>query len=193
MEIPNDTYRSPYSVANRVCRQLWGIVWFLFYRPSPKLFYGWRRFLLRVFGARIKQGAHPFPSCKVWAPWNLVMGYRSSLGPYVDCYNPAQVEIGDYATVSQYSYLCGATHDYTEETMPLVTKPIRIATRAWVAAGAFVGPGVTVEEGAVVGARACVFRDVPAWTVVAGNPARMIRRRVPWASATPGGTEPSGL
>ncbi len=193
MEIPNDAYRSPYSVGNRFCRQLWNIVWLLFYRPSPKLFHGWRRFLLRAFGATIKPGAHPFPSCKVWAAWNLVMGYRSSLGPYVDCYNAAQIEIGDYATVSQYSHLCGATHDYDDVTMRLVTKPIRIATRAWVAAGAFVGPGVTVEEGAVVGARACVFRNVPAWTVVAGNPARIIRRRAPLASATQGGAEPTAL
>jgi putative colanic acid biosynthesis acetyltransferase WcaF len=117
------------------------------------------------------------PSVKIWAPWNLVMGDVSCLGPYVDCYNAARIEIGEYATVSQYAYLCGATHDYTRLAMPLVPKPIRIGARAWVAAAAFVGPGVTVEEGAVVGACACVVRDVPAWTVVAGNPARVIKRR----------------
>jgi putative colanic acid biosynthesis acetyltransferase WcaF len=106
------------------------------------------------------------------------MGDHACLGPHVDCYNVAQIELGDWATVSQYAYLCGATHDYTKLTMPLVPKPIRIGVRAWVAAGAFVGPGITVEEGAVVGARACAVRDVPAWTVVAGNPARAIKRRV---------------
>ena len=90
----------------------------------------------------------------------------------------ARIELGEHATVSQYTYLCGATHDYTKLTMPLVPKPIRIGARAWVAAGVFVGPGITVEEGAVVGARACVVRDVAAWAVVAGNPARVIKRRV---------------
>jgi putative colanic acid biosynthesis acetyltransferase WcaF len=134
--------------------------------------------LLRRFGARIGRGAHPYPSCKIWAPWNLIMGDHSCLGPNVDCYNVDRIELGEYATVSQYAYLCGATHDYSKLTMPLVPKPILIRAHAWVAAAAFVGPGVTVEEGAVVGARACVVRDVPAWTVVAGNPAREIKRRV---------------
>jgi putative colanic acid biosynthesis acetyltransferase WcaF len=105
------------------------------------------------------------------------MGDHSCLGPHVDCYNVARIEIGEYATVSQYAYLCGATHDYMKLAMPLEPKPIHIRARAWVAAGAFVGPGITVEEGAVVGARACVFRDVPAWTVVGGNPARFIKQR----------------
>jgi putative colanic acid biosynthesis acetyltransferase WcaF len=106
------------------------------------------------------------------------MGDHSCLAPYVDCYNVARIELGEYATVSQYSHLCGATHDYTKLAMPLVPKPIRIGARAWVAAGAFVGPGITVGEGAVAGARACLVHDVPAWTVVAGNPARVIKRRV---------------
>jgi len=134
--------------------------------------------LLRLFGAKVGRGARVYPSCRIWAPWNLIMGDYASLGQHVQCYNVAQIELGDYSAVSQYAYLCGATHDYTILTMPLLPKPIRIGARAWIAACAFVGPGVMVEEGAVVGARACVFRDVPPWTVVAGNPARTIKRRV---------------
>jgi putative colanic acid biosynthesis acetyltransferase WcaF len=89
-----------------------------------------------------------------------------------------QIELGEYTTVSQYAHLCAATHDYTKPTMPLVSKPIRIGARAWVAAGAFVGPGVAVGEGAVVGARAVVVKDIPEWTVVAGNPAVQIKKRL---------------
>ncbi len=80
--------------------------------------------------------------------------------------------------MSQYSYLCAATHDYTQLSMPLVPKPIRVGSRAWIAADVFVGPGVTVGDGAVVGARSSVFRDVPSWTVVGGSPAKRLKRRV---------------
>jgi putative colanic acid biosynthesis acetyltransferase WcaF len=173
-----NSFPSPHSVRNRALRAAWLCTYSVLFRPTPKLLHGWRRSLLRLFGAQIGIGAHPYPSCKIWAPWNLAMGNYSCLGPYVDCYNVARIELGEYATVSQYAYLCGATHDYTRLTMPLVPKPIRIGARVWVAAAVFVGPGVTVEEGAVVGARSCVVRDVPAWTVVAGNPARVIKRRV---------------
>lgn len=106
------------------------------------------------------------------------MDAHACLGPSVDCYNVAPITIGEFATVSQYAHLCAATHDYSVLSMPLVTRPIQIGARAWVAAGAFVGPGVTLGDGAVVGARSVVNKDVPAWTVVAGNPARVLKPRV---------------
>ena len=59
---------SPFSVAHRARRAVWGAVWLLLFRPSPKVFHGWRRFLLRVFGARIGHGARPYPGARVWAP-----------------------------------------------------------------------------------------------------------------------------
>jgi len=173
-----NAFPSPCSLRDRALRAVWQCAWLVLFRPTPKVMHGWRSMLLRIFGARVGHPAYPYPSCRIWGPWNLVMGDHACLGPYVDCYNVARIELGEYATVSQYAYLCGATHDYTKLTMPLVSKPIRIGARAWVAADAFVAPGITVEEGAVVGARACVVRDVPAWTVVAGNPARAIKRRV---------------
>jgi putative colanic acid biosynthesis acetyltransferase WcaF len=89
--------------------------------------------------------------------------------------------IGAQATISQYSFLCTASHDYQEPSLPLISAPIMIGPRAWVAADVFIGPGVTIGEGAVVGARASVFRDVDPWSVVAGSPARMIRKREPHA------------
>src|SRR5271165_2160713 len=122
-------YQNRLSWVNRVGRASWGVVWAILYRPSPTPAFAWRRMLLRLFGAQIGEGAHPYPSCKVWAPWNLVMGEHSSLAPQVDCYNVAQIELGAFATVSQYAYLCGATHDYTKAAMPLVPKPIRIGAR----------------------------------------------------------------
>jgi putative colanic acid biosynthesis acetyltransferase WcaF len=168
---------SSHSTRNKMGRVVWEIIWLLFYRPSPKPFHTWRRFLLRLFGAKIGYGAHPHASVKIWAPWNLEMGDHSCLARKVDCYCVAKIKIGDHATVSQYTYLCSATHDYEKAGMPLVTAPIIIGVGAWVAADVFVGPGVTVGDGAVVGARASVFKDVEPWTVVVGNPARFLKRR----------------
>jgi putative colanic acid biosynthesis acetyltransferase WcaF len=169
---------STHSTSNKLGRVLWGIVWLLLYRPSPKPFHAWRRFLLRLFGAKIGRGAFPHASVKIWAPWNLEMGDHSCLSHNVDCYCVAPVKLGAHVTVSQYSYLCTATHDIEQPDMPLITAPIVIGEGAWVTADVFVGPGVTIGEGAVVGARSSVFKDVAPWTVVAGNPARFVRKRL---------------
>lgn len=175
-----DTKRSipsPFSLNHKARRALWTVAYLLTFRPTPKVLHGWRRWVLRRFGARLGLATCIHPSTKIWAPWLLEMGDHSCLGPMVDCYNVGGVTLGAFAIVSQYSYLCGATHDYTLASMPLVPKPIAIGVRAWVAADVFVGPGVTVGEGAVVGARSSVYKDVPEWNVVAGNPARVIKPR----------------
>ena len=170
-------YVNRLSLANRLGRVIWGVVWAILFRPTPNLLHAWRRFLLRLFGARIGKGAHPYPRCRIWAPWNLTMGPHSCLANYVDCYCVAPIELGAFVTVSQYSHLCAATHDYQDPEFRLVPGTIRIGERAWIAAGAFVGPGVDIGEGAVCGARAVVLADVAPWTVWAGNPAKMIKER----------------
>jgi putative colanic acid biosynthesis acetyltransferase WcaF len=166
------------SLANKMLRIIWQFVWFLLFRPSPIVFHDWRCFLLRLFGATIEVGAHPYPSAKIWAPWNLTMRKKSCLSHYVDCYSVDKIVLGVNSTVSQYSYLCTASHDYTIQSMPLITGPITIGDGAWVTADVFIGPGVSIGEGAIIGARSSVFRDVAPWTVVAGNPARFIKNRV---------------
>lgn len=171
-------YRDVHSTGNRVVRALWGVVWALLFRPSPRICHGWRRLLLRLFGARLGKGVHVYPSVKVWGPWHLRMGDHSCLAPYVDCSCVAPITIGEHATVSQYSYLCTGSHDFEQSDMPLITAPIVIEDQAWVCACVFVGPGVTVGEGAVVGARSVVVKDVEPWAVVAGNPAKYIKKRI---------------
>ena len=163
--------------ANRLLRVVWGFAWLFLYRPSPRPLHAWRRMLLRAFGARIGTGAHPYASARIWAPWNLIMEDHSCIGHDVDCYCVATVTIGAHATVSQYSYLCAASHDFRDPSMPLVVARIVIEAQAWIAADVFVGPGVRIGEGSVVGARSTVTHDVSAWTVVAGNPARLIGKR----------------
>src|SRR5580698_5062801 len=170
-------YSSHFSLGLRVARVLWGLVWLFFFRPSPFPFHGWRRILLRLFGAQIGPNAHVYPSVRVWAPWNLTMAEGSSLGPWVDCYCVDKIELGEWASVSQRSFLCSASHDIRSPKFELITAPIRIGSRAWVAGEAFVGPGVTIGKGAVVAARAVAVKDVRPWAVVAGNPAHEITTR----------------
>lgn len=169
--------RTSISLKNKLARILWLVVYQMLFRPSPASCHFWRRGLLRMFGAKIEAGAHPYPGCKIWAPWNLIMREHSCLANDVDCYNIGLVVLGANSIVSQSSYLCTASHDHRSAAFELTMAPIRIGTSAWVAARAFVGPGVTVGEGAVVGATASVFKDVPSWTVVGGNPAKVIGTR----------------
>ena len=165
------------SFGNKMARALWAVVWLLLFRPTPIPFHAWRRFLLRAFGAKVARGAAPYPSARIWAPWNLEMGPKSCLSHYVDCYSVDNVILEEGATVSQYSNLFTASHDYRRPDMPLIAAPIRVSKNAWVTACAFVGPGVVIGEGAIVGASSAVFRDVPARAIVAGNPAKIIKQR----------------
>ena len=165
------------SAGNKLARLLWAVVYVLLYRPSPRPLHGWRRLLLRLFGARIGAGVHPYPRARIWAPWNLVMEPGSGLADDVDCYSVALIHIGREATVSQYSYLCTASHDPDVPGLPLVAAPIRIGDRAWVGADAFAAPGVSIAEGAAVGARPTGLNKVAAGEIVGGTPARFIRRR----------------
>lgn len=169
---------APHNLGNRVARVLWGAAWLLLFRPSPRPFHRWRNFLLRLFGASLHKSAVVYPSARVWAPWNLTMGQHSCLASEVICYCLNRISIGDHSVISQFTHLCGGTHDYEHPNLPLVTAPIVIEDQVWVAADVFVGPGVTIGQGAVVGARSNVFNDLPAWKVCAGSPAKPIKDRV---------------
>ncbi|MGR3804076.1 LbetaH domain-containing protein [Marinibacterium profundimaris] len=159
-------------------RLVWQIVYSLLFRPTPRFaMERWRQFLLRTFGAEIGKGSRIAPSCFVWAPWNLKMGVYACLADGVDCYTQAEIVMGDYSTVSQRAFLCTASHSIRTLERPLFSRPICIEPHSWVCAEAFVGPGVTVGEGAVVGARSVLFSDAAPFTVYQGNPAIAIKKR----------------
>ena len=166
------------SIGNKIARSVWNIVWLLFYRPTPRPFHYWRCLLLKLFGAKIGKNVHVYPSAHIWAPWNLEMLDGSGIGEHVDVYCVDKIVLKRNAAISQYTFLCTASHDYHRLDLPLVTAPIVIGQDAWVTADVFVGPGVSVGEGAVVLARSSVFSDVAPWTVVGGNPAAFQRIRL---------------
>ena len=177
-QIDLSKYRNVLTRKHQMIRMLWSVVWTIFARPLPRsIGSGWKRFLLRLFGAKLASTAIVYSSAKIYYPANLITDEYSCLASGVDCYNVALVKIGANTTVSQGAYLCTASHDISDSLNPLVTAPIIVKDQAWIATDAFVGMGVTVGQGAVIGARACVFKDVEPWTVVGGNPAKFIKRR----------------
>lgn len=175
-----------FALRYRFLRLLWSLCWLLLASWTPHPLQPFRRLLLRLFGAEIHATAMVRGSVRIWWPANLSVGAYASLGPGVTCYNVAPVRIEDFAIVSQRAHLCTATHDFNDADFPLTSRPIVVGRKAWIAAEAFVGPGVMVGEGAVLGARGVAARHLEDWTVYAGNPARPVRqRRKHPAAATP--------
>ena len=174
----------PYSSREYLGRMLWMLAWPLF-RFSPRPMFGWRRFLLRCFGARVGRQVHVYPSAWIEIPWNLQVGDHASLGENVLVYSLGPVEIGARTTVSHNAHLCAGSHDYRDPALPLLRPPIRIGADAWICAQSFIGPGVVIGDGAVVGAASVVVGPVEAWSVVAGNPARFLKKRVLDEADTP--------
>lgn len=172
-------YNSDFGIVNKIFRIVWNICYWILFRPfNLNFFSGWRAFVLKIFGAKVGYKANIYASVKIWAPWNLSIGDFSSMGPGVDCYNQGKVSIGDNTVISQKTYLCASSHDFTKPNFPLIIQYVNIGSQVWVAADSFIAPGVSIGEGSVIGARSAVFKNVGVWEVVGGNPACFIKKRL---------------
>ncbi|MFD1912805.1 hypothetical protein [Halodurantibacterium flavum] len=169
--------RATFTLAHRAERALFLLVWAVLARWTPPGMARWRALILRAFGAEVGRGARVYGSARIWLPRNLTLGPGAVIGPRVTVYSMADIRLGAGAVVSQGAHLCCGSHDITSPGFELKTARIEIGPGAWVAAEAFVGPGVSMGEGAVLGARAVTFGDVPAWEVWAGNPAKRLKNR----------------
>ena len=171
-------YENRLGRKHQAVRMLWNILWPLTTWFLPRsLGMGWKRSLLRMFGAKVHPTAQVYSSARIYYPANLTMEAYSCLADGVECYNVAPVTVGAHSTISQGSLLCTASHDITDFHHRLVTAPIMIEDQVWIGARAYIGMGVVVRQGAVVGATASVYKTVEPWTVVGGNPARFIKKR----------------
>ncbi len=159
----------------------WGIIQATVFRCSFHNAYGWRRWWLQRFGAAVHGTARIRRTVRIECPWNLTIGEDSSVGDRAQLYCLGPVTIGAHTTISQGSHLCAGTHDHTASSMTLLRRPIVIGSDCWIAAEAFVGPGVSVGDGAILGARAVAFKDLAPWTIHRGNPAQFVRDRAPLA------------
>lgn len=172
-------YKNHLGFKNKCFRVLWNFAYIVFFRFTPNpLFWAWRAFVLRCFGASIGKHCKIRSSASIWAPWNIVLEDYVCIGQNARIYSVDRIVLKTKTCISQGAYLCTASHDITKKGNPLITAPIMMDSFSWVAADAFVGMGVTIGEGAVVGARAAVFKDVEPWTVVGGNPAKFIKKRI---------------
>lgn len=139
--------------------------------------YGWRRFILRAFGATIGKGVLIRPSARFTYPWKVSIGDYSWIGDDVVIYSLDNIRIGSNTVISQRSYICAGTHDYAKNDFPLQGGAIHIEDMCWLATDVYVAPGARIGRGSVVGARSSVFKDIPELSVCVGSPARKIRTR----------------
>ena len=176
VDIESNRLSRKWRTSELFVRALWAVVQPLF-RFSPRVCWGWRTSLLRLFGARVGRKVHIYPTVKITIPWNLAIGDHAAIGDRVIIYNLGMLTVGAAVTISQDAHICGGTHEYRKVDMGLVKAPIAIGEGAWICADAFIGPSVIVGEYAIVGARAVAVRNVKPWTIVAGNPAKKIGQR----------------
>lgn len=166
--------------------QIWWLVQDTLFACSPQFLYGWRRWLLKAFGAQIGTNVLIRPSAKITYPWKVKIGDHSWIGDDVTLYSLGNITIGNNVVISQKSYLCSASHDYRSPSFDIYASDVTIEDEAWVATDVYVGPGVTIRRGAVIGARSSVFGDMPAGMICFGSPARPIKPRISEESANKG-------
>lgn len=157
--------------------QLWWVVQASAFRWSPQFAYGFRRMLLRLFGAKIGQGVIIRPTVEVTYPWKVIIGEHAWIGDHAVLYSLGHIHIGAHSVISQRSYLCGGDHDYTQIDFPIRGRDIHIGSEVWVAADVFVAPGVTIGDGVVIGSRSSVYHDQPERMVCMGSPCKPIKPR----------------
>ena len=179
MIINQHTVSGPsFSIKNRFLRVIWYVANLLLFKYSPKPCHRWRASILRMFGATVGNGTHIYPKVIIWAPWNLILADQCGIANYVNLYSQGKIVIGRRVVISQGAYICTGTHDYTKIGFPLTTKPIIIHDFAWVAAEVFIHPGITIGEGAVIGARSVVTKDMPPYMVCSGFPCKPLKERI---------------
>ena len=177
-ELDLKNYKNRHSLKSKIGRVVWNVVWALFFRTTPRwCLNGWRCFLLRLFGANVGKGVRIQGGVKIWQPWKLIIGENTWIDGGVSLYSVDVISIGDNTVISNGAFICTASHDISSKTFELVTKPILIEDSVWICSKTMLMPGVKVSEGAVVAAGSVVTKDVEPWTVVGGNPAKVIKKR----------------
>lgn len=172
VDVAENRRATKFGFREQIARILWDLtVPFFRFTPRP-LFWAWRTNLLRLFGAKVGKRVRINPSAKIYMPWNLHIDDDVTIGPRAILYSVGKISIGARAMISQHSHICAGGHDIHSKTLELTRPPITIGEDVWIAADAFVGPGINIRNAAVVSARAVVVSDVDPSVIVGGNPSR---------------------
>jgi len=181
-----DPLKQPaFSLKNRAMRLLWNLCYALLFRTSPTPLFAWRAWLLRLFGAKLGPTCKFYPTCRIWAPWNLLCEDLVAVADGAELYNPSPLFLGSHAIVSQGAYVCGATHLYNEPSFKLVSFPMRLGAYSWICARAAVNPRVNVGEGAILALGSVATKDLEPFGIYAGIPARKVKERLRSAVPAP--------
>lgn len=184
--IPDEArHVSPFTTREKYARLLWAMVQATLFRLSFTTWYRWRVLLLRLFGAKVDWSCRIRRTACFECPWNFTAGPNCAVGDHAIIYALGPITLGRRVSISQYSHLCAGTHDFSRFDLPLLRPPITLKDDAWLGADAFVGPGVTLHEGALLGARSSAFSDLEPWSINVGNPAKKIRDRQRMAGGPP--------
>ena len=166
-----------FSLGNRLVRSVWMLAWLLLARWTPPPLHGWRALVLKAFGAKMGRNCRVHGSVDIWLPANLELGDNVLIGPGARLYNQGKITIGNETIISQRAHICASTHDVADPNFQLVLRPVAIGSSCWVAAEAFVGPGVKMGDGSVLAARGALFEPTEEWMIYRGNPAVKLKPR----------------
>lgn len=173
-----DAYTSPWNTSEAIKIRVWEVVWTLFVRWLPKPFSRWHVFLLKTFGCKVSGRPFIAPTCRIYAPWLLEIGDHACLATRSEVYNLGLVKIGERVTIAQYAYLCNGTHDFNRESLPLLVGNMIVEDDVFVGAKALVLPGLFLGKASIIGAGAVITKDTEPYGIYAGNPAKILKKRV---------------
>jgi len=163
---------------SKITVQIWWIVQATLFAWSPQVLYGWRVFLLRLFGAVIGKDVKIRPSAKVTYPWLLSIGDYSWIGDECTLYNLDKITIGKNVVISHKSYINTGGHDYQKVSFDIFSKPVILEDECWITSDVYVAPGVTVGKGSIISARSSVLKNIPSGKICIGTPAKPIKDRI---------------
>lgn len=167
---------------SKIITQLWWIVQGTLFSWSPQAFFGWRRFLLRLFGAKIGKNTAIRSSVQVTYPWKVEIGDYTWVGDDCVLYSLGSIKIGSNVAIAHKVYFNTGGHDYQKPTFDIFSKPVVIEDECWITNDVYIAPGVTIGKGTVVGARSTVLTSLPPGKVCVGSPVKIIKDRIVSAS-----------
>jgi putative colanic acid biosynthesis acetyltransferase WcaF len=158
-------------------RLLWYFVNVVFFKSGWFPFYGFKVFLLRMFGAKVGKQVEFKPCVNIKYPWNLTIGDEVWIGENVWLDSLVMITIGSNVCLSQGAVLLTGSHNYKKTSFDLITGQIVLEDGVWIGAGAIINQGITVHSHAVLSSGSVATKNLEPYCIYQGNPAVKVRTR----------------